>query len=235
MPFYLNAASQQLEAAIPTYQTRVLSEAPTSSRDSEEQDKAWQNALSHILSFATAAARRPAGKAYLKTETMEGTRVTPLTFLTNFAFFYGQIRAVDEEQWNDNVDEFIADDDEELPASTLRTASLDLIGSFVNTFGEALMLRCVMQALQLFQPQDGAEKWKANESILNHLTHLSSELASHTAASKTSGSESIINLEEVFEQIVMPSLQDEGARTCQSRPWLIMTSSKNTSCCRAEL
>ena len=171
--------------------------------------------LSNIILFIADASRRGTGKTALVNKATEGP--TDLLLQTVYlAVYYGQIPQEDEERWTSDINAFVEDEDEEMPASTLRTASLDLVHSFMNTFPTATIhaLRSAVDRITSeadnLRNENQQDWWKGYESALEHLSSAAEELNEHVEEYKEKQQQPLFDLEKSFERLVAPFLSRPG-------------------------
>jgi hypothetical protein len=167
--------------------------------------------LSNILLFILDASRKGPGKAALVNKTTnEPTEI--LTQIIYLAIYLGQITTEDEERWTSDMGAFVEDEDEDMPASSLRTASLDLVFSLLTSFPHATIRALTAAVSRIIQESDKLQSegqqdwWKGYESCLDHLSHAAEELSEHVAEAQSKGQPSQFDLEKAFETLVAPFL-----------------------------
>lgn len=173
-----------------------------------------QVASNIFLFIANASKRASAKSALFHPSTKQPTELfNQLVYLT---FFYSQFTTEDEETWSSDVNAFVADEDEETPAATVRTASLDLVSAFAQSQQNATLasLPSVMQKslqdAERLQSEGQEDWWKGLESCLVHLASLAEELEETYFSSQAASQNSDFNLELVFQKLVVPYLARSG-------------------------
>lgn len=171
--------------------------------------------LSTILLFIAAASRRAPGKAALVDKNTDAPTEI-LQQIVYLAIYYGQIPFEDQERWTNDVNAFVEDEDDEMPASTLRTATLDLITSFFNSFSKPTSLALKLAANRVAQESDKlrsdnqSDWWKGYESALEHLSSAAGELTDQVETARGQGEQPIFDIENAFERFVGPFLSRPG-------------------------
>lgn len=118
--------------------------------------------------------------------------------------WYAQVTAEDEAVWESDADAFVAEDDEENVAATLRTSAIDLTEQLLDLF-PLPVLRVLREQLDALAaaPRTSGTWWKPIEAQLLLLG------ASHESVEDvltTREDASLLSLERVFEQLVLPFL-----------------------------
>lgn len=176
--------------------------------------------LSNIILFIADASRRSTGKGALVNKASEEPTEL-LQQIVYLAVYYGQITIEDEERWTSDLNAFVEDEDEDMPASTLRTASLDLVHSFMNSFSRPTIsaLRSaidrITQEADTLRNENHQDWWKGYESALEHLSSSAEELSEHAEESREKQQAPLFDLEKSFERLVAPFLSRPG--TCLTR------------------
>lgn len=211
MAILLHVAIEQLTLLAPAFRTGYLNDAPEAivdiDADSREAVTIPRFAAS-VLEFVASCSRRTSGKPALVDQA--GAPSDLLLQSTYLAIFYAQIPTEDEDRWTSDVNAFVADEDEEIPAATLRTAALDLVGGFFTSFRRAstgaLQVACQRAANEAasLQSQGQDDWWKSYEACLAHLSSAAEEIAGGDAGTSS------FDLSWAFDQLVGPFMEREG-------------------------
>lgn len=186
---------------------------PTESEDGESLT--IPQYTSNVFEFIASAARKTSGRSVLVQggSTQASDVFAQITYL---ALYYAQITSEDEERWHSDMEAYVADEDEDIPAATVRTAALDLMAGFCNSSQAAAALETVMPAMSRLmeeadrlQSEGQSDWWKGYESCLTLLCSISDELGEHFEQSATAGSSSL-NIETLFNRLVVPFLPRSG-------------------------
>lgn len=173
---------------------------------------------SNIFLFITSASKRASARAAFIQP--EGKQPTDLfRQLIYLAFFFARVTSEDAETWSTDVNAFVADEDDELPAATVRTASLDLVSAFAMSHKQATLsvlpqaVQKSVQEAERMQAEARADWWKAVESSLVHLASLADDLEDTDFTAATGGLDDHFNLQAVFQKLVVPYLERLGRCT----------------------
>lgn len=218
MQAYVMAAARHLTTLAPPFRASALNDVLENDFSLDTEDNTSLSltmVLSTIMLFIADASRRGPGKAALVSKgTDEPTEI--LQQLVYLAIYYGQIPTVDEERWTSDVNTFVEDEDDEMPASTLRTATLDLVNSFLNSFTKPTIRALVIGVDRKAQESDKlrsdnqADWWKGYESALEHLSSVAEELSDHVQAAREKNEQPLFDIEKTFECFVGPFLSRPG-------------------------
>lgn len=174
---------------------------------------------SNIFLFIASGARRASAKAAFVDES--GQQPSELfTQLIYLAFFYSRITTEDEETWSTDVNAFVADEDEEIPAATVRTASLDLVNAFAVSHKQITLstlptaIGRSLQEVETIRSEGQEDWWKPVESCLVQLASLAEELEETYFASASQTPD--FSLEVVFQRLVVSYL-DRAGSSCNAR------------------
>lgn len=174
--------------------------------------------LSNIMLYIANASRKTSGRSALVNKTSnEPSEI--LQQIVYLAVYLGQISTEDEERWTSDMNAFVSDEDDEMPSSTLRTSSLDLVNSFFNSFAEPTVRTLtsavdrITQESSKLQSEEQEDWWKGYESALNHLASAAEELTEHTKDSSDKSRPQFFDLEKAFGSLVMPFLSRPGERS----------------------
>lgn len=171
--------------------------------------------LSNIILFIADASRRGTGKSSLVDKGKEQP-TDLLQQIVYLAVYYAQITQEDEERWTNDLNAFVEDEDEDMPASTLRTASLDLVQSFFNSLSKATIRALVNAVDRIIQESDelraGSQQdwWKGYESALEHFSSAGEELIEHVQECRDHQQQPLFDLERSFDRLVAPFLSSPG-------------------------
>lgn len=122
-----------------------------------------------------------------------------------------------EDSWAADPNAFVADEDDEMMSYNVRSASLDLAQSLVETFsGSALAaLQSAFQAVAAsadqLRAQGDEDWWKGYESALAVVGAISEDLIEHVQESSEEGKAPKFALDGVFQGVVMTYLTATGA------------------------
>lgn len=209
---------RDLTNLMPHFRSQCLEDdaEPTFSLDNEEGiSLSISQYASSIFDFVGNASRKKSGAAALLNKA-EG-QVTDLTREAIYlAFYYAQIPSEDEERWQEDMNAFVADEDDEIPAATLRTACLDFVNGLANSFETPVLAalhtaesRMLAEAEK--QRQHGAVGWwKEIECCLTQIAGLAEEVTEQTEQARASSSRPAYDIEQVFGSLVVPYLAASG-------------------------
>jgi hypothetical protein len=219
MEDFVVAGLQHLTVLMPAFRASHLNddlEAIFNLSEADSDNLTVPRVSATILEYIAGAARRPSGKAlFLEASTKQPSK--SLYHVIHLSCYYAQINTDDEDRWSSDINAFVADEDEEIPASTLRTASLDLLSSFYNTFGSGPTTKAlkraiegVMQEASNLQSAGQADWWKGYEACLAQLSSAAEDLSDDYASATEAGRAPILDLGWVFEHLVIPFIHRSG-------------------------
>ena len=171
--------------------------------------------ITNILEFIGHVSRKPSGMRLL-VDDVNDQPTELFRQVIDLAFFYAQITVEDEARWSSDVNAFVADEDEEIPASTLRTATLDLVNAFVNRFSAATiqsikrLLEEIISGVKRLQAEGAIDWWKGCEACLAHLTNVAEELCNHEGKAKEAQQTSSFDVASAFQEVALPFLHRPG-------------------------
>lgn len=218
---FVDEGSRYLHTLAETYRSACLNdEADTDFNISSDdgQDLSLSRFLGTIIEFLASTSRKALGRHILVSTSADGTNQSTaiLQNMTRLAIFYGQLTSDDEDKWLTDVGAFVADEDEELPAATLRAACLDLMSGIFVSFPDVMstiLLQSVAQEAQAsYASATAPDSWRSLESALTQLGSASEEVLAQLEQANTSATASNLasELGRIFDIAVTPNLVRTG-------------------------
>ncbi|KPV76594.1 uncharacterized protein RHOBADRAFT_52581 [Rhodotorula graminis WP1] len=227
---YLSLASAHLSSLFPIYTAASLSNSsdftlPTSQTGEEDSDISSDlgTFVSTVVDFLAQAVRRKAVRSLF----IEGPRPTPaLVDMLAKAIEFAKMTTDDEDSWATDPNAFVADEDDEMMSYNVRSASLDLVQSFVETLsGPSLValqsaFQAVASSADRLRAQGDEDWWKGYESALAVVGAISEDLIEHVQEASEEGRAPDFALEGVFQGVVMTYLTAADLPFLQGRAFV---------------
>ncbi|GAA5921433.1 hypothetical protein JCM3775_003046 [Rhodotorula graminis] len=227
---YLSLASAHLSSLFPIFTAASLSNSsdftlPTSQTGEEDSDISSDlgTFVSTVVDFLAQAVRRKAVRSLF----VEGPRPTPaLVDMLAKAIEFAKMTTDDEDSWATDPNAFVADEDDEMMSYNVRSASLDLVQSFVETLsGPSLValqsaFQAVASSADQLRAQGDEDWWKGYESALAVVGAISEDLIEHVQEASEEGRAPDFALEGVFQGVVMTYLTAADLPFLQGRAFV---------------
>lgn len=151
----------------------------------------------------------------------QGQETEVLQQLISLLLVYIDMTVDDEDNWASDANAFIADEDDETLAYSLRIAAADLLGMLIEDFPVPALRSIGLQVHQLIQQADAARQngdqdwWKVHEGVL---TAVGNNADAITDIIETqSETKQALNLETIFTAIVLPNVGTDAPPFLQGR------------------
>lgn len=231
--FYLTNATTTLHALYPTFQTHYLSSSPdapeppscisSSGGDSnpDSNDIGIPELACSIVDYLTGAARArgakevfviggDGGKGKGKGKGKEGKELPSqeMLGLVDALLRFTQMTREDEENWSSDPNAFVADEDDEAEAYSLRSAGHDLLGSMLDKYpaatAVALQIAVSQRIAESSQMRDRGDEgwWKPLEGALACVGAVADDLQELLEEERESGMLSSFDLQTLFDNVV---------------------------------
>ncbi|BGP38381.1 hypothetical protein JCM10449v2_002313 [Rhodotorula kratochvilovae] len=230
LPQYLSVASSHLSSLLPVYTAASLSNSadftlPTSSAGEEDSDVSTDlgTLVSTVVDFAAQAVRRKAVRSLF----VDGSKPTAaLTELLARAIEFAKMTTDDEDSWAADPNAFVADEDDEMMSYNVRSASLDLAQSIIETFANPGLValqsafQSVAASADQLRAQGDEDWWKGYEGALAVVGAISEDLIEHVQERTDEGKAPKFGLEGVFQGVVMTYLTASDLPFLQGRAFV---------------
>lgn len=218
---FVRLSLSNLAALLPTFQTVYLStnsdaSAPSTPEGDADVAVGVPELACSIIDFVSESTRADRCRALFVSGGSGGTgaETEVLQALVYHTLSYVQMTADDEETWANDVNAFVADEDEETLTYSLRIAAGDLLANLVERYPHPT-LRCLSAAVQRRVAEANEARargeedwWKVQEGCLTAVgapAEAITEILTSVAAGKDS-----LNIEALFSEIVMPNVDNAG-------------------------
>ncbi|SJX60888.1 related to KAP114-Member of the karyopherin-beta family, nuclear import [Sporisorium reilianum f. sp. reilianum] len=151
----------------------------------------------------------------------QGHETQVLQQLVGLLLVYIDITVDDEDNWANDANAFIADEDDETLAYSLRIAAADLLGMLIEDFPVPALRSLGQQVHQLVQQANtdkangDADWWKVPEGVLAAIGN-NAEAISEIVETQSAGKQAL-DLESIFNTIVLPNVGNDAPPFLQGR------------------
>ncbi|GAC99603.1 hypothetical protein PHSY_007206 [Pseudozyma hubeiensis SY62] len=225
---FMQSSISNLVSLLPPFKQLYLSSAsaidtPTSDEGDEDVSCDIPTLACSILDFINEASRGDRCRdLFLHGGTGgQGSETEVLQQLVGLLLVYIDMTVDDEDNWANDANAFIADEDDETLAYSLRIAAADLLGMLIEDF-PVPALRAIGQQQQHLIAQarieraDGNEDWwKAHEGVLTAIGN-NADAISEIVETQAEGKQAL-DLENVFSAVVLPNVGSDAPPFLQGR------------------
>ncbi|EPQ29170.1 uncharacterized protein PFL1_03457 [Pseudozyma flocculosa PF-1] len=163
----------------------------------------------------------------------DGAETEALSQLVALLLVYVDMTTDDEDNWANDANAFIADEDDETLAYSLRIATADLLGTLIEDYpGPAL--RCLGREVERRVQQGSASKargeeewWKAPEGVLTAIGNNAEAITEILDAQSASG-QSNLDVEAIFTNVVLPNVGADAPPFLQGRGFVFASQFAST-------
>lgn len=227
---YLNSLVQlalaNLASLLPAFSQVHLSsiadvDPPTADEGDDDVAADIPSLACSVFDFVTEASRRDRCRhIFLSGGTGgAGIETEALSQLIGLLLVYVDMTHEDEENWANDANAFIADEDDETIAYSLRIAAADLLATLIEDYPMP-MLRCLGVEIEK-RIQHGNEAkargepdwWKSHEGILAAVGN-NADAVTEIIESQSSVP---LNIESIFQNVVLPNVGDDAPPFLQGR------------------
>ncbi|KAN0060291.1 hypothetical protein ACQY0O_007620 [Thecaphora frezii] len=152
----------------------------------------------------------------------QGEETEALSQLIALLLVYVDMTSEDEDNWANDANAFIADEDDETLAYSLRIATADLLGTLIEDY-PAPALRCLGYEAEARVQQGNESKargeeewWKAPEGVLAAIGNNADGVTEILDAQSGSGQPSL-DIESLFTRVVLPNVGADAPPFLQGR------------------
>lgn len=222
----LQSAVSTLSALLPAFQQTYLSNAaevatPSTAEGDDDVASDMPSLASSVLDFIADASRGPDCRSLFVQSGTSGRETELLQQLVHLLLVYISMTTEDEDNWANDANAFIADEEDETLAYSLRIAGADLLATLIDDFPN-YTLRCLAKAFRA-QTQEGdrlrangdEDWWKAHEAGLAAIGNNADAINEVLQIQQTSND--ALNLERIFADIVFPNVNNEAPAFLQGR------------------
>ncbi len=150
-----------------------------------------------------------------------GNETPALQQLIGLLLVYIDMTTDDEDNWATDANAFIADEDDETLAYSLRIAVADLLGMLIEDFPVPSLRSIGQQAHQLVDRANAdrangdQDWWKIHEGVLTAIGN-NADAITDIVDSQSQGKQ-ILDLESIFTTIVLPNVDNDAPPFCRTR------------------
>ena len=228
MPGFIQSSISNLVSLLPAFRQLYLSNASDLSAPSSEEgddDVACDlpSLACSILDFINEASRGDRCRDLFINGGSggQGQETQVLQQLINLLLVYIDMTVDDEDNWAADANAFIADEDDETLAYSLRIAAADLLGMLIEDF-PLPVLRTIGQQFHELVQQANADRangdqdwWKILEGVLAAIGN-NADAISDIIETQSEGKQAL-NLESIFATIVLPNVGNDAPPFLQGR------------------
>ncbi|PWN46726.1 ARM repeat-containing protein [Violaceomyces palustris] len=234
LPNFVNLALANLTSLLPAFHQIYLSSStsdsslptptPAEEGDSDVATDIPSLACS-ILDFIAEASRNDRCRdLFLQGGTGgEGTETEAFSHLIKLMLVYVDMTLEDEENWANDANAFVADEDDDTMAYSLRIATADLLGTVIDQYPSPA-LRClgIRLAERVRQGEEAKANgdqdwWKAHEGCLAAVGNNSEAISEILELENQARPEASLNIETIFTELVLPNVGDGSPPFLQGR------------------
>ncbi|CBQ68248.1 related to KAP114-Member of the karyopherin-beta family, nuclear import [Sporisorium reilianum SRZ2] len=225
---FMQSSISNLVSLLPAFKQLYLSstsdlDTPTSEEGDDDVACDIPSLACSILDFITEASRGDRCRdLFVQGGTGgQGHETQVLQQLVGLLLVYIDMTVDDEDNWANDANAFIADEDDETLAYSLRIAAADLLGMLIEDFPVPALRSLGQQVHQLVQQANtdkangDADWWKVPEGVLAAIGN-NAEAISEIVETQSAGKQAL-DLESIFNTIVLPNVGNDAPPFLQGR------------------
>ncbi|EST06744.1 Importin-beta, N-terminal domain protein [Kalmanozyma brasiliensis GHG001] len=225
---FMQSSIANLVSLLPAFRQLYLSnssdlDAPTTEEGDDDVSSDIPSLACSILDFINEASRGDRCRELFVSGGTggQGSETDLLQQLIGLLLVYIDMTVEDEDNWANDANAFIADEDDETLAYSLRIAAADLLGMLIEDFPMPA-LRSIGQQFQHLVQQANNDKakgdedwWKVHEGVLTAIGN-NAEAISEIVETQSAAKQALY-LESIFSTIVLPNVGNDAPPFLQGR------------------
>ncbi|KAH9486456.1 Importin-9 [Psilocybe cubensis] len=212
---FLNASLNNLRSLYPTFSTYYLAAAESVPNSSEDEPIELPQLLCPIIDFLAAVIRGGKGKDWIVDENVAA--------VVSSVFAFVQMTDDDVETWTNNANDFVAQEEDETQAYSVRVAGFDLLGALIErtalqtTKSIQLSLEQVIRTSEQAHNSGDSDWWRPLEAALAAVGSQAESVLDCIEDEQESGNPKPIDIDYLLANVIPPVLSQPDFPFLQGR------------------